>query len=82
MVRRGIVVLAMLTMSAVPAVHLHAWGGQGHRLVALLATERLTPMARRHVLWLLGPETLADVCRVESTPRLLGKRMTMLLAHK
>ena len=27
-------------------------------------------------------ETLADVCRIESTPRLLGKRMTMLLAHK
>jgi translation initiation factor IF-3 len=27
-------------------------------------------------------ETLADVGRVESTPRMLGKRMTMLLAHK
>jgi hypothetical protein len=38
-----------------------AWGGQGHRLVALLAAERLTPLARRNVTWLLGPETLADV---------------------
>ena len=27
-------------------------------------------------------ETLADICRVEATPRMLGKRMTMLLAHK
>ena len=27
-------------------------------------------------------ETLADVSRIEATPRMLGKRMTMLLAHK
>jgi nuclease S1 len=38
-----------------------AWSAQGHRLVALIATERLTPMARRNVGWLLGPESLADV---------------------
>ena len=39
----------------------HAWGRQGHRLVAQLAAERLTPVARRNVTWLLGDETLADV---------------------
>jgi hypothetical protein len=38
-----------------------AWSAQGHRLVALIAVERLTPVARRNVGWLLGPETLADV---------------------
>ena len=38
-----------------------AWSAQGHRLVALLAAERLTPLARRNVTWLLGPESLADV---------------------
>ncbi len=43
------------------SVPLHAWGAQGHRLVALLATERLTPAARRNVEALLGPESLADV---------------------
>ena len=43
------------------SARLHAWGAQGHRLVALLATERLTPAARRNVESLLGPESLADV---------------------
>lgn len=38
-----------------------AWGSQGHRLVALLATEHLTPAARAGVTALIGPETLADV---------------------
>ena len=27
-------------------------------------------------------ETLADVSKVEMTPKLMGRRMTMLLAHK
>jgi nuclease S1 len=38
-----------------------AWGIQGHRLVALLAVEHLTPTARQYVAWLIGPETLPDV---------------------
>jgi hypothetical protein len=38
-----------------------AWGSQGHRLVALLAAEHLTPAARENVVWLIGPETLPDV---------------------
>jgi hypothetical protein len=50
----------LLLTIGVPA-RMQAWGGQGHRLVALLAAERLTPVARRNVTWLLGPQTLADV---------------------
>lgn len=39
-----------------------AWGPQGHRLVALVATDHLTPIARLNVAWLLGDTTtLADV---------------------
>jgi len=38
-----------------------AWGGQGHRLVARLAAERLSAVARQNVEWLIGPQTLADV---------------------
>ena len=54
------IVLLTLAVSAGSA-RVHAWGAQGHRLVALLAAERLTPAARRNVTWLLGPESLADV---------------------
>ena len=39
----------------------HAWGPQGHKLVAMVAMEHLTPIARRNVRFLLGKETLADV---------------------
>ncbi|HUQ89302.1 MAG TPA: S1/P1 nuclease [Vicinamibacterales bacterium] len=38
-----------------------AWGGQGHRLVGLIAAERLTPIAKRNVASLLDGRTLADV---------------------
>ena len=40
---------------------LFAWGGQGHRLVGLIAAERLTPAARLQVRTLLDGQTLADV---------------------
>jgi len=53
------VLLAILALVSTQRVQ--SWGGQGHRLVALLAAERLTPLTRRNVTWLLGPETLADV---------------------
>jgi hypothetical protein len=52
---------AIALASIVGAAPLHAWSAQGHRLVGLLAAERLTPVAKRNVVWLLGPETLADV---------------------
>lgn len=37
------------------------WGSQGHRLVALVAMDHLTPTARKNVKALLGEETLADI---------------------
>ena len=40
---------------------LQAWGGQGHRLVGLIAAERLTPVAKQNVAWLLDGQTLAAV---------------------
>jgi hypothetical protein len=40
---------------------LRAWGGQGHRLVGLVAATRLTPAARQQVARLLDGQTLADV---------------------
>lgn len=40
---------------------LQAWGAQGHRLVGLIAAERLTPAAKKSVDWLLDGQTLADV---------------------
>jgi hypothetical protein len=53
--------VALVLMAIGASARVHAWGAQGHRLVALVAAERLTPVARRNVVWLLGPETLADV---------------------
>jgi hypothetical protein len=52
----GAALLAGVTTTAA-----QAWGGQGHRLVALVAAAHLTPQARQNVTWLLGPETLVGV---------------------
>ncbi len=52
---------ACLAMGGLVPEHLEAWGVQGHRLVALLATARLTPAARANVEWLLPDTTLAEV---------------------
>src|SRR4051794_10853559 len=40
---------------------LAAWGGLGHRLLALLAAGRPTPGARRDGAGVRGPQTMADV---------------------
>jgi hypothetical protein len=53
-------VLAIL-VSLLSSAELIAWGVQGHRLVGLIAAERLTPIAKRNVAWLLDGQTLADV---------------------
>jgi hypothetical protein len=54
-------VLAGLIVASMSTVGVGAWGAQGHRLVALIATARLTPTAHSNVRWMLEPETLADV---------------------
>ena len=59
--RNGFAAVAIVLLIAGSPARTLAWGAQGHRLVALLAAERLTPTARRNVTWLLGPESLADV---------------------
>ena len=52
---------ALLLVAGLASTTVHAWGPQGHRLVALVATSHLTPAARQNVGWLLGNASLADV---------------------
>jgi nuclease S1 len=60
--RRILATVAVVTVLAgVYAPSVGAWGAQGHRLVAALAAERLTPIAARNVAWLLESQTLADI---------------------
>jgi nuclease S1 len=54
-------ILAGMLVAVAGGADLRAWGAQGHRLVASLAANRLTPTARSNVRWLLDAETLADV---------------------
>jgi nuclease S1 len=53
--------LAIFLVTVVSSFDLHAWGAQGHRLVGLIAADRLTPVAKQNVAWLLERQTLADV---------------------
>jgi hypothetical protein len=52
------VALALLVAASTPLL---AWGVQGHRLVATIAANHLSPIAKQNVAWLLAPETLVDV---------------------
>ena len=56
--KRIAVLVLLLVARSVPA---WAWGPQGHRLVAEVASDHLTPEARAAVQRLLGDESLADV---------------------
>ena len=58
---RSVRVLAGIAALAVLSTSAQAWGGQGHRLVAMLASSYLTATARQNVAWLLGSAGLADV---------------------
>ena len=58
--RASVVVIAALVWLS-SSIGLTAWGSQGHRLVGLIAAERLTPVAKQNVAWLLDGQTLADV---------------------
>ena len=53
--------LLILVLTLFSRSDLRAWGGQGHRLVGLIAADRLTPVAKQNVVWLLDGQTLADV---------------------
>lgn len=56
--RRLALVVALIALHAASS---NAWGPLGHRLVADIASARLTRAARQNVEWLLAPATLADV---------------------
>ena len=62
MMLRQAVALALLGLAVVAsAPSLAAWGPQGHRLVARIAENRLAPVARQNVRWLLDGVPMADV---------------------
>lgn len=54
-------IVAGAIVCVVSSTWLTAWGGQGHRVVGLIAADRLTPVARQNVEWLLDGQSLADV---------------------
>ena len=56
---RGVALVVALTIGSLAS--LQAWGGQGHRVVGLVAARHLTPIAKQNVAWLLDGQTLADV---------------------
>ena len=60
MTRRSAFALA-LVLTLWSSFDLLAWGGQGHRLVGLIAADRLTTVATQNVAWLLDGQTLAEV---------------------
>lgn len=51
--------LALALMLLVPAA-CHAWGGEGHQLVALIAEDHLTPQAKAAVKELLDGAQISD----------------------
>ena len=53
--------VALVILASIGTATPQAWGPQGHRLVAFVATNRLTPAARLNVAWLLGDTSLPDV---------------------
>jgi hypothetical protein len=65
----------LAVLALVAPLTLDAWNAQGHRLVALVAANHLTPATRQQVQSLLGNETLADVA-VWADQYLLGNNQT------
>ena len=52
---------ALTLLAGLTTVTVEGWGPQGHRLVAMVAANHLTPAAHQGVKSLLGNESLADV---------------------
>ncbi len=50
-----------LCLALLLPVHAFGWGATGHRVIALIAEENLTPQAEAAVQAIIGPETLVDV---------------------
>ena len=60
-VRRAVLIACCFVAFVAANTSLFAWGVQGHRLVALVATNHLTAVAKQNVAWLLAPESLGDI---------------------
>ncbi len=59
--RNRIFGVLVATAMAGSATIVSGWGGQGHRLVGLVAANHLTPVAKQNVAWLLDGQSLAGV---------------------
>lgn len=57
--------LALSTLALLPS-GAWAWGGEGHRIIALIAADRLTPAARAEVSALLGGDARASMEEVST----------------
>lgn len=57
--------LALSTFALLPS-GAWAWGGEGHRIIALIAADRLTPAARAEVSELLGGDARASMEEVST----------------
>lgn len=60
-VARKLVAAAAVCVALGAPLPANAWWAKGHRLVASVAADHLTPLARKNVKALLGTESLADV---------------------
>ena len=58
---RRIALAVLVALALGSAASLQAWGGQGHRLIGLVAANHLTPVAKQNVARLLDGQTLAAV---------------------
>lgn len=59
--RKQIVAGCVVVVALCSLTVLHAWGGQGHRLVGLVAANHLSRVAAENVTWLLDGQGVADV---------------------
>jgi hypothetical protein len=59
--RRSRIAIAISLTILIAVAPLGGWGAQGHRLVAVVASNHLSAIARQNVQWLLAPETLGDI---------------------
>ena len=59
--RKQIVAGCVVVVALCSLTVLHAWGGQGHRLVGLVAANHLSRVAAENVTWLLDGQSVADV---------------------
>ncbi len=63
--------LALSTFALLPS-GAWAWGGEGHRIIALIAADRLTPAARAEVSDLLGGDARGSMEEVPPGPMKSG----------